>query len=541
MTDPAGSIVVQEDDSAAGGELRQLARGGSLSLAGVTANALLGFLFVGLLSHVLPVETAGALFEAIAVFTICAAATQLGADAGMLRLAALYRRRRPNDLRRLTVIAFVPSFVGSAVAGLLVFFFAPQLTHIFVHHAPHADTPTDLRILAAFLAASTTTTVLTTGMRAWSFTPFVAINSFFVPLARIVLLGVVYAIGITPRLAAVAWATPLGAGFVAAIVLTEFYLRKEGRHTALSESLESSGAPASYRAIARSFWAFSLPRSIGGIFQILIIWLDVLLVGAFKSAKDAAAYTVASRYLIVGTFALLAVGFAMAPAIVRLMDSGDRARARNLYQVSTYWVLAASWPVLVTLLIFAPFFMSLFGHRYQMADSALMILAAATLANTGTGCNGVVLLMSGRSWVNLWIAGLGLGINVGVDVVLIPRLGLVGAAIGWTATIFVTAVVASGLLWKLYRISPFGSGYIPMAAATLACFGVPGLIARLAFGTRPLTFVAYAVVSSALYAGALYHWRRTFHLHAFTSMILRRSSPPQSGTVGVAGGGEASG
>src|ERR1700733_10212775 len=105
MSEDTTGVVVEDDDSTHVGELRQLARGGSLSLIGVTSNALLGFLFVGLLSHVLPVQTAGAVFEAIAVFTICTAATQLGADAGLLRLAAIYRLRRPNDLRRLTVIA----------------------------------------------------------------------------------------------------------------------------------------------------------------------------------------------------------------------------------------------------------------------------------------------------------------------------------------------------------------------------------------------------------------------------------------------------
>ena len=227
MTDPDSPAAAADNGSLTGGELRKLARGGSLSLVGVMANAILGFLFVGLLSHTLVVGTAAALFEAIAIFTICSNATELGADTGLLRLMTIYRRRQPSDLRRLTLVAFVPAFVCSSIAALLVILYAPQLTHVFVHKAPHADTPTDLRILAAFLAAQTTETVLATGIRSWSIKPFISIIYFFVPLSRIVLLGIVYAIGLTPRLAAVAWAAPIGVAFVMALVMTEVYLRRE--------------------------------------------------------------------------------------------------------------------------------------------------------------------------------------------------------------------------------------------------------------------------------------------------------------------------
>ncbi len=260
--------AVESDNPVAGGELRQLARGGSLSLAGVMSNALLGFLFVGLLSHILVVGTAGALFEAIAIFTICSNATELGADTGLLRMMTIYRRRQPTDLRRVTLIAFLPAFLCSSLVGLLVFLYAPQLAHVFVHKAPHADTATDLRILAAFLAAQTTTTVLSTGIRSWSVKPFITIIYFFVPFTRILLLGIVYATGITPRLAALAWGAPIGVAFVMAVVMTEVYLRREARRGPQAADDHVHEAPSSYRAIARSFWAFSLPRSLGGLFQI---------------------------------------------------------------------------------------------------------------------------------------------------------------------------------------------------------------------------------------------------------------------------------
>jgi O-antigen/teichoic acid export membrane protein len=163
-------------------------------------------------------------------------------------------------------------------------------------------------------------------------------------------------------------------------------------------------------------------------------------------------------------------------------------------------------------------FQSLFGHGYVVAATALTIIALSMLANTGTGPNGALLQMAGRSGVILGIWAIGLAINIGLNVWLIPRMGLVGAAIAWTASIIFITIVTSTILWRSFGFQPFGHGYWIAAGAALGCYGALGLAARLAFGTGVVTFLVYALVSSALYAVLLFRWRSTLNLDAFESL-----------------------
>jgi O-antigen/teichoic acid export membrane protein len=183
--------------------------------------------------------------------------------------------------------------------------------------------------------------------------------------------------------------------------------------------------------------------------------------------------------------------------------------------------MAASWPALLVLAIFAPLFLSVFGHGYLIASSALTTLALAMLANTGTGSSGALLQMAGRSGVILGIQAISLAINIGLNVWLIPRIGIEGAAIAWLASIVYTAIVTSTIIWRNFGMEPFGSGYWLTAAAGLGCYGVLGLAARVAFGTGGVAFVAYLIVSSALYGLVLFRWRKTLRFDAFESLYSR--------------------
>jgi O-antigen/teichoic acid export membrane protein len=515
---PAAPAVPDLARSGTQGELRSAARGGFAFMTGSIVTAVFQFGFLALATHTLEQSLVGAFVEALAVFTIANNTAELGADTGLQRFAPIFLRRRRQDMRRLHAIALAPVLVASTTAAVLLYLYAPQLVHLFVHHVNHKGTSTDLRILSFFLPAVTLTTVICAGLRAWTLRVPVTINSFLIPIARPIIFAGLLVIGITIKLAIIAWAAPTLAGFVIALVVLVAKIRQTPVDT---------GVPvAPRRAIFGEFWRFSLPRTFGAILQILVASLDVLLVGAFMSAKYAAAYGVASRYIGYGTFALAAVVASVLPQMSRLMDADDYPAVRTVYQSSTWWTIAASWPPLLVLAIFPPLFLRLFGHGYVIASASMTILALAMLPQTGSGPNGTILQMAGRSGVNLGLQAVSFAINLGLNIWLIPRLGLVGAAIAWLASIVVFTLATSIIIWRSFGVQPFGKGFTISAGAALGCYGVLGLVARLMFGTGLLTFALYAVVSSSLYAVLLFKWRSELNLDAFESLyrgVFRRA------------------
>jgi O-antigen/teichoic acid export membrane protein len=503
-------------DSEGRGELRVTARSSTAFTIGAIVNGVLQFVFVVLITHTIDQRDAGALFEAMAIFAIGSNAAELGADTGLMRMMPIFHQQRRNDMRRLAQVAIGPALIVSALVGGLVYLFAPQLSNVFVHHASHAGTTTDLRVMALFIPAATGSTVICAGIRTWSARQPVLLTNFLVPLARPVLFAAFIAVGANAELAAFAWTIPLVAVLVLSAVALATHLGRQRPGPATTE-----GSVSSYRSIALQFWKFSLPRTFGAIFQILVTYIDLLLVGAYMSAKSAAAYSVASRYVLYSTFALSAVVSAVSTQLSRLMNARRYEKANAVYSSSTWWAAMASWPPLLVLAIFSPMFMTIFGHGYRIGVSALTIIALAMVVNVGTGPNGLLLLMAGRSSLNLLLQSLGLVINVGLNIWLIPILGLPGAAIAWTATILVTSSLASLILWRSFGITPFGRGYAIVCLAAGGCFGVLGLMFRLVFGTGVTTFAVFAVVSSCLYVAVVYRSRDALNLDAFESLYSR--------------------
>ena len=100
--------------------LATLARRGSAALVGLVINAGLAFGFTLIATHQLEASDAGALFEAIAIFTIASSIAILARtwDCSASCLSIL---TRPEDTRRLLVVALFPSLVISLIAGALLY------------------------------------------------------------------------------------------------------------------------------------------------------------------------------------------------------------------------------------------------------------------------------------------------------------------------------------------------------------------------------------------------------------------------------------
>ena len=84
---------------------------------------------------------------------------------------------------------------------------------------------------------------------------------------------------------------------------------------------------------------------------------------------------------------------------------------RSAFRVATWWVVIA-WPAFLVMASFSPVFMRLFGHDYISGATPLTILSLGMLLLTGTGSNGIALLMAGRSSWSLAISAMSLAVNL---------------------------------------------------------------------------------------------------------------------------------
>ena len=118
--------------------------------------------------------------------------------------------------------------------------------------------------------------------------------------------------------------------------------------------------------------------------------------------------------------------------------------------------MAASLPIYITLALFPQYLLHVFGAQFSVGHTALAILSLAMLVNVSTGNVTAVLLMGGKSSWNLMNAFGALTINVILNLTLIPRFGMVGAAIAWGASIAAQNLAAVIQVRALLGLRPFG-------------------------------------------------------------------------------------
>jgi O-antigen/teichoic acid export membrane protein len=190
--------------------------------------------------------------------------------------------------------------------------------------------------------------------------------------------------------------------------------------------------------------------------------------------------------------------------------------------------MALSWPLYAVVAAFAPVLLQVFGARFADGSGALMILVAGMVFALGVGNVTSVLLMAGRSRWNLLNVALALLTDLVLNLILIPRLGIEGAAIAWVAAIVVDNTAALIEVKMMLRLDPFGRGYAVVALSAVACFAIPGLAVRAIFGASLTTLLLFLAVAGPAYGVVLWRTRRTLHLPVVWQALASRRRP--SGT-----------
>jgi O-antigen/teichoic acid export membrane protein len=284
------------------------------------------------------------------------------------------------------------------------------------------------------------------------------------------------------------------------------------------------------RRLAAEFWGFTGPRAFQAVFQVTVLYLDVLIVGALASTYQAGIYSAVSKLAIVGTFALEGNRLAIGPQLSAMLGRREHGRAAELYQTATRSLVLVTFPLYLVLAIFPAVILGIFGSRYTTGAAALSVLSAAMLVNLGTGNVTVVLLMGGKSSWSAINAAAALIANVGLNLLLVPHIGILGAAIAWSASIAIDNITAMIEVRWVMGMAPFGPGYWLATGTTLICFGTTGVAARLILGQTLPALVVALVAGMVSYALMLYAGRARMQLSELVAALRPGSARPPTGS-----------
>lgn len=441
-------------------EMAVIARGGLANLLGAVISVFANLGLVLVVARFVSPTDAGVFFTVTSLFLMLETVGRLGADTGLVYFIARWRALREEQrIAAALRVAFVPVVGLCSILAVAVLVWAPSIARLIGD--PHGHSVGLLRLLGVLLPLTAAYDVIIGATRGFGWMrPNVLVEKILRPGAQVLLVTAVLALGWKGSLG-IAWAVP----YIGAFLLAASMLR-----TALRTWLAPahSDTPVDVRAVAREFWSFTMPRAVAGVAQIVLQRLDIVLVASMRGAREAAIYTAATRFLVVGQFVNQAITAPLQPQMSAALSGHETDRAQLLYRMSTTWLVLTTWPLFGVAAALAPIYVSLFGRSYHAGASVVVVLALAALVASGVGLVDTVIIMAGRSAWNLGTTALALTVNLSLDLALIPHYGVMGAAVGWSAAILAANLVPLLLAWRRLGMHPFGRS---TSAAYLLCGG----------------------------------------------------------------------
>ena len=493
-------------------DLGGVARSGSASLVGAGVAAVLGAVFTVGVTRGAGAADAGVFFSATSVFLLLYTVARLGTGTGVVYFLTRYRTGGRPDLVRPTLrAAAVPVTVLAVVLGVALYALAPAIGEVVVRGGGDAAV-VPLRVLAVFVPLAALSDLYLAAARGFDrVRPLVLVDRVGRPLAQVLGLGVALVAGWSVSYALpLVWAGP----FLPSAVVAALWLRRLRPRAAAT-----GGVPP-----WREFWAFTGPRALGSVAQIALQRLDIVLIAALAGPAEAALYTAATRFLVFGQLGGTALGTGVQHRFGTLFATGDRAGAAELYRTSTAWLIVLTWPLYLLFAVFSPYVLALFGRGYPVAEPVMVLLALTMLVATGCGRVANVLNMAGRTTWTLANAVLALVLDVALNFLLVPRIGILGAAVAWSVAIAANNLLPLAQLGFAERLHPFGPGTGIAAGLAATCFGVLPLVAAVLAGRTPPVLIGAAVAGTVLYLGGLWAAREPLRLSALGA-VRRRPGP----------------
>lgn len=447
-------------------------RGSTLLLTGTLLASGVEFLTQIILVRYLSKEAFGAWSYGLALVALFVGVAQFEMRNAAARFIPVFlERREPRKLLGTVVLALgVAGGLGVLIAtgvavgvGLLGFrpTSDPRALHI-------------LLLVVALIPIQAVDSVFTGLFAAFGASKTIFLRqSVLAPALRLALVGALVIAGAGVEFLAV--------GYVAVTLVGVLLYATALRRILRAHAAPSIFEPARWDVPVREILSFAAPLLTTTLVWMLMESSDAILLGWFFDAPAVASFRVVlplarMNGIVSSVFAVLFL-----PLAARAFERRDRAGMDDLYWRTALFMTVLSFPVLLVTACFAPAVtVGLYGEAYASSAPILTLLAVGYFFNTALGFNGLTVKVHGRLRYTVVIDVVAAVANVAVNLVLIPRFGPIGAAVGTASTLILHNVLKHVGLARLTPVPWFDRRYTRtyalLAAIAVAAVAVQAVL-----------------------------------------------------------------
>jgi len=463
-----------------------LAKQGSISFIGRIFQKGVSFLFLAVATRLVSPSTYGVFSLALTFVIFLQGFGTLNIHRALDYFVPQFEdASEPEKIRQVLFQVSLTSLVGTMLVGTAVVLAAPTLANLF-------DEPRLVRALPALaialplLGLSDITGSLFKGLKRVDLDIYT--RRILRPVVKLITTLILAYIGF--RFAA------LVGGYIVALVAVlvasaVFFARTE-------VSATGSRAGVSLREVI----SYAAPLAFAGVIYTIVWQIDYFVLGYFGTTADVAIYRVS--YQLASN--LIIVLGSLNPIYKPLVAGGSNepTRLESLYRLTTRWGVLFTLPLAVTLALAPTAYLEvLFTPKYAVAGLTVTVLAAGYFANALGGSEGMMLEGLGHTRLSLINAVVLIIINFALDVALVPRFGVLGAAIGTATALSVRVFAGVFEIRHLYGITPYTATLAQVLLAGLPALFVGSIVTTL-LSNHLFLIVSVPIGVTVPYAATLY-------------------------------------
>jgi len=401
--------------------------------------SFLGYLFLLLVTRQSGAEAWGIFALCMALLNITSILSRFGIDTALLRFVAQLKGKMEEVkgiyFQGISLVLFL-----SVLFSVLLFFFSDIVAEL-VFHKPHL-TPY-FKIISFGLVPFTIIHINAQTFRGLKkikeFAFFQHVSKFLFAIIFFLLLTKFYNFGqFTVPVYAFTFAV------VVVMIVSLLFIFKKFR------GIQSKRIFTNKEIIKTSF-----PMMLSSSVLLLMAWSDTIMIGIFKTEVDVGVYNVALKLAMITGIVLGAVNSIVAPKLSETFNNDRMNEFRKLIKQSTRIIFFSTLPILIILFLFPEFLLSFFGTEFAMAKTTLLILLVGQVVNVMSGSVGYILQMTGKEKAFQNILLLALVINIILNILLIPKFGIEGAAVASSFSLLLWNLSSVFYIYRRYNVSTF--------------------------------------------------------------------------------------
>lgn len=204
----------------------------------------------------------------------------------------------------------------------------------------------------------------------------------------------------------------------------------------------------------REWFAVAIPLLFNDSAFVVLSQTDTIMTGAILGSFQVGIYGAAFKTATGVSFILASVNAIAAPMFATLYAQGDHEGLQKLTSTVARWMFYPTFIFALLLIGFGDRVLGLFGEEFIAARWSMTILIIGQLFNVGAGSVGYLMEMTGHHKQCAYVLGCSAGLNLILNAVLIPTLGIMGAAIATATTMILWNVWLHQLVIKHLNLKP---------------------------------------------------------------------------------------